>query len=273
MKLDIFQYQALFIDLELNFETICAAQIVNSMEEARKLYLSNQEETLGERYNRFALCCLTVPGHHTSFDFSIFINPVKQELYVIFDDITNDNMNIDNKRIPELTTTISIKNFDAEMDSFLSNEFYNSIKGYYSGTKFDFNNLSSRGHKVDFFALYADGDAGGFYHLGNRHKIRPISLLFNPQQAAREYMVNEEYYKYQNTDQVNTPAMKTEMNRVFFNSNFCYINMFLIYEQSDSYVYLTNGEFFWSIRRDMFDKHINPPPGWASEKNYILLEG
>lgn len=272
MTLDIFQYRALLIDLEVNFETICAAQIARSMEEAKKIYSENQKEILGERYNRFALCCLTIPCHHTSFDFSIFINPIKQELYVIFDDITNDNMNIDSRSIPELSTTISIKNFDAEMDNFLSNEFKNLIEKYYSGTKFDFNKLSSQGFDIDISALYVDGDAGGFYHLGNKHKIKPITLLFNPQQAAREYMVNEEYYKYQNTEQVRTPDMEAEMNKIFFQSNFCYVKMLLIYEESGSYVYLTNGEFFWSIRREMFDKHINPPPGWASEKNYMILE-
>ena len=136
MEKDIFRDRALFIDMEMNFMVVCAAQTARSMDEAKAMYESLVQDEIAMRYNRFALCCFSADRSHTSFDFCIYYNPEKQELYVFFDDITNGEMCMDGKRLPPLSATIKLKDYDNAMNKIgkmnLEKTTKENIKIYYT---------------------------------------------------------------------------------------------------------------------------------------------
>lgn len=270
MEKDTFRDRALFIDMEMNFMVVCAAQTARSMAEAKTMYESLDKDEIAMRYNRFALCCFSADRSHTSFDFCIYYNPEKQELYIFFDDITNDEMSLDNRRFPQLSTTIRLKNYDEEMNSFLDNQFYPAMKKYYAGTKFDIDDLLARNRRCEWFALYHDGDAGGFNYIKNCHRLKALTLLFNPDSASREYIYDDEYTALDKLTELAELEKSARKAYIDYKTQNSILKLLMIEEESGSYVYLYDGRYIWSIRRGIFDEHME---NIYIQKNYLLMEG
>lgn len=270
MEKDIFRDRALFIDMEMNFMVVCAAQTARSMDEAKAMYESLVQDEIAMRYNRFALCCFSADRSHTSFDFCIYYNPEKQELYVFFDDITNGEMCMDGKRLPPLSATIKLKDYDNAMNSFLDNQFYPAMKRYYAGTKFDIDKLLSHNRRCEWFALYHDGDAGGFNYIKNCHKLKVLTILFNPDSASREYIYNDEYTDLDKLLELSEGERTGRKAELDYKTQNTILKLLKIEEESGNYVYLYDGRYIWSIRRQIFNEHLENK---EIQKNYLVMEG
>lgn len=269
MEKDLFRDRALFIDLEMNFMVVCAAQTARSLDEAKAMYESLDKDEIAMRYNRFALCCFRADRLHTSFDFCIYYNPEKQELYVFFDDITNDEMSLDNRMFPELCATIRLKDYDDEMNDFLDNEFYPAMKGYYAGTKFDIDSLMIHNRRCEWFALYHDGDAGGFNYIKNRHRLKALTLLFNPDSASREYIYDDEYTDLDKISELPEHERTARKADIDYRTQNCILKLLMIEEASGNYVYLYDGRYIWCVRSEIFNEHLEND---EIQKNYLFME-